>query len=136
MQENSLIKQNILKYLDNKGITQYKFYKDNNVTRGILTQNNGITEENLLKFVHYAQDISLKWLLTGEGPMLKSGSPPEPSENNPETPTESSIDTPLVAQLRAIIQEQALTIAHLEIELANERASVAANQMSTLSGES
>lgn len=81
-------------------------------------------------------NISAEWLLTGEGSMLKIDSPPEPSENNTETPTEGSIDTPLVAQLRAIIQEQARQIAHLEIELANERASVAANQMSTLSGES
>lgn len=86
MQENSIIKQNILLYLENKGITPYKFYKENGVTRGILTQNNGITEENLLKFVQFAQDISLDWLLRNEGSMLKSAEKSAPASAD-ERPT-------------------------------------------------
>jgi hypothetical protein len=88
IQENSLIKQNILRYLDYKGVTQYRFYKENNVTRGILTQNNGITEDNLLKFVAFAQDISLEWLLTGNGSMLKTPTASEPPCNPVVTPLE------------------------------------------------
>lgn len=95
MQENSLIKQNILKYLDLKGITPYRFYKENDVTRGILTQNNGITEENLLKFVRFAQDISLEWLLTGEGAMLKEEQPSEDIET-PLQKTSNDLVTPLL----------------------------------------
>ena len=71
MQEISSIKDKILYYLDKKGITRYRFYKDTGVTRGILDQKNGITEDNLLKFINYAQDISLEWLLLGVGDMLK-----------------------------------------------------------------
>lgn len=78
MQENSPIKERILTYLDYKGVTRYKFYKVTGITRGILDQKNGITEDNLLKFLYYAQDISLKWLLFGEGDIIKEGMDPKP----------------------------------------------------------
>lgn len=62
-------------YLTNKGVTPYEFYKVSGVTRGILTQNNGINEENLARFLAYANDINPEWLLTGEGDMLKTKRP-------------------------------------------------------------
>lgn len=116
MQENSIIKQNILKYLEYKGITPYKFYKDNDVTRGILTQNNGITEENLLKFVRFAQDISLNWLLTGEGDMIKPETQPNASSNTVSPPSECCEDG-VISTLKDIIKEQAKEIVRLEMEL-------------------
>lgn len=70
-QEKSPIKQKILLYLAHKGVTPYEFYKNSGVTRGILTQNNGINEENLARFLDYAIDINPAWLLTGDGDMLK-----------------------------------------------------------------
>jgi len=70
-QEFSPIKAKILSYLDFKGVTRYKFYKETGITRGILDQNNGIAEDNLLKFVNYAQDISLDWLFYNKGEMLR-----------------------------------------------------------------
>lgn len=72
MQEKSQIKQKILLYLTKKGITPYEFYKASGVTRGILTQNNGINEDNLARFLAYATDVNPEWLLTGEGEMLKT----------------------------------------------------------------
>ena len=125
MQENSLIKQNILKYLDLKGITPYRFYKENDVTRGILTQNNGITEENLLKFVRFAQDISLEWLLTGEGPMLKKEQPSEDIETPLQKPSNDLV-APLLAHIDSITREnERLKIenARLESELERMRSS-------------
>ena len=116
MQENSIIKQNILKYLEYKGITPYKFYKDNDVTRGILTQNNGITEENLLKFVRFAQDISLNWLLTGEGDMIKPETQPNASSNTVSPPSECREDG-VISTLKDIIKEQAKEIVRLEMEV-------------------
>jgi len=71
MQKNSLIKKNILKYIDYKGISKYKFYHDTGITRGILDQNNGMSEENTAKFLAYCPDINSEWLLTGYGEMLK-----------------------------------------------------------------
>lgn len=70
-QEKSPIKARILYYLDYMAISRYSFYKETGITRGVLDQNNGISEENLMKFLDYAQDISPIWLLTGEGDMFK-----------------------------------------------------------------
>lgn len=70
-QEKSLIKQNILLYLAKKEVSPYEFYKKSGVTRGILQQNNGISEDNIARFLAYAPDINTEWLLTGKGSMLK-----------------------------------------------------------------
>lgn len=78
-QEKSPIKQKILHYLNKKGITPYEFYKNSGVTRGILQQNNGISEENIARFLAYAKDVNIEWLLTGTGSMLKGI-----TENNSE----------------------------------------------------
>ena len=72
MQEKSLIKKKILEYLEFKDVSKYQFYKETNITRGILDQNNGITEENIYRFLAYAKDISLTWLFTGHGDMLNT----------------------------------------------------------------
>lgn len=71
-QEKSQIKQKILRYLRFKGVSEYKFYKDSGVTRGVLQQPNGISEDNLSRFLAYAADVNSEWLLTGRGAMLKT----------------------------------------------------------------
>jgi hypothetical protein len=48
MQEKSLIKKNILQFLENKEISKHKFYQDTGITRGILDQNNGMSEETMM----------------------------------------------------------------------------------------
>lgn len=73
-QEKSPIKQNILLYLENKGVTPYEFYKESGVTRGILQQNNGISEDNIARFLAYAPDVNIEWLLTSKGSIIKDGS--------------------------------------------------------------
>lgn len=76
MQENkhnkSLIKRNILKYLNIIGVSKYEFYKNAGMSRGTLDNTSGLTEENILKFFAYAPDVRPEWLLTGKGEMLKS----------------------------------------------------------------
>lgn len=69
-QEKSPIKQRILQYIDYKGISKYKFYKESGITRGILDQSTGLSEETLVKFLDYAREISYRWLLFGMGEML------------------------------------------------------------------
>lgn len=78
MQEKSLIKQNILQFIDFKGITKYKFYQETGITRGVLDQNNGMSEENTAKFLACYPEINAEWLLTGNGSMLKSEQPQPP----------------------------------------------------------
>lgn len=70
-QEKSLIKRNIMQYLDYKNISEYRLYKESGITRGVLSQNNGISEDNLMRFLAYAPDVNPQWLLTGRGGMLR-----------------------------------------------------------------
>lgn len=71
MQKKSLIKQNILYFIEYKGISRYKFYQKTGITRGILDQDNGMSEENTAKFLAYFPEVSPEWLLTGRGDMLR-----------------------------------------------------------------
>lgn len=85
-QEKSPIKQKILLYLAQKNISQYEFYKNTGITRGVLTQNNGISEDNITRFLAYYPEVNAEWLLTGQGNMLKT-------KCTSEKPT--SIDKPI-----------------------------------------
>ena len=71
-QEKSPIKRKISLFLEKKGITPYEFYKRTGITRGILSQNNGISEDNLARFLAHFPEVNLEWLLTGRGEMLKT----------------------------------------------------------------
>ena len=68
----SLFKMRILQYLDKKGITKYECYKNTGITNGVLSQKNGLSEENTMKFLAYYTDISTDWFFTGKGEMLIS----------------------------------------------------------------
>lgn len=97
-QEKSPIKQNILLYLESKGITQYEFYKNTGVTRGVLGQNNGISEDNLSRFLAYYKDVNIEWLITGKGEMLK---------NNDKT----LLSSPAPSKIEAINNHEAIPFA-------------------------
>lgn len=112
MRDFSIIKQKILQYLDYKGISKYKFYQETGITNGILSQSNGLSEENTLKFLSKYRDISLSWLFYGEGSMLKTETPLEDTSNDVLTPENGVLNT-----LKGIIKEQALEIARLELEV-------------------
>jgi|GEM_PF-1480206 len=69
-QNKSLIKRNILEYLNFKGISRYEFYKKSGISRGTLDNTSGLTEENIGKVLAYCTDLNLVWMLTGTGEML------------------------------------------------------------------
>lgn len=70
MREISILKNRILQYIENKNISKYEFYQKTGISNGILSQKNGLSEDNILKFLSYFTDINPEWLLTGEGEML------------------------------------------------------------------
>lgn len=72
MREFSILKGRILQYLELKGITKYTFYKVTGIANGVLSQPNGISEDNLLRFLECYPDVNPSWLLRGEGAMLES----------------------------------------------------------------
>lgn len=61
-----------MQYLDYKGIKKSVFYTDTGVSNGVLSQKNGISEDNLMRFLNFYSEISPEWLLTGKGEMLKT----------------------------------------------------------------
>ena len=134
-QEKSQIKQKILLYLQKKGVSLYEFYKNTGVTRGILTQNNGINEDNLAKFLAYAPDISPEWLLTGRGEMLKSSTSetvtpdlqPEPTLTNDPTEGTPYFDVDFIGGFSEIFNDQTATPACRIIAPGFEKASVWCN---------
>ena len=76
MQEKSQIKQNILLYIDFIGISKYDFYRRTGITRGVLDQPTGISEDNIAKFIAYFNEVNIEWLITGKGNMLKKNVTP------------------------------------------------------------
>ena len=120
MRDFSIIKQKILQYLDIKGISKYKFYQETGITNGILSQTNGLSEENTLKFLSKYRDISLDWLFYDEGSMLRSDAPSDSQTNSSDTVSDG-----VATVLQKIIHDQALEIAMLKIELNKYRPSSA-----------
>jgi hypothetical protein len=80
MIKKSTFKERILQYLEIKGITKYEFYQKTGVSNGTLSQNGGLGEENILKFLSYYRDISSDWFLFGKGEMFRN-TEEKPAEN-------------------------------------------------------
>ena len=57
------IKEKLLKILEDKGVTEYKFYKDTGVSRGTLSNSSGLNAETLTKFFAYFPDIDANFIL-------------------------------------------------------------------------
>lgn len=72
MRDFSILKQRILQFLDIKGITKYKFYQETGIANGILSQKNGLTEENIERFLSTYPEVSSEWFLRGKGEMFVS----------------------------------------------------------------
>lgn len=66
-QKISPIKQRILQYAESLGISKREFYAKIGVSRGTLESKTGITEDVLAKFIATYPNISVEWLLTGDG---------------------------------------------------------------------
>lgn len=75
IQKISPIKQRILFYADKIGISKREFYSRIGVSRGTLEAKTGITEDVLTKFFATYPEVSIRWVMTGEGEMLNSARP-------------------------------------------------------------
>ena len=71
MRENSIIKTNILYFIESQGITKYELYQKTGISNGVLSQKGGMSEDNTIKFLSYYSQVSADWLLTGRGDMLR-----------------------------------------------------------------
>nr|DAV36840.1 MAG TPA: hypothetical protein [Caudoviricetes sp.] len=71
-QNISPIKQRILFFAGTLGISKRDFYAKIGVSRGTLESKTGITEDVITKFFATYPEVSVEWLMTGEGEMLKN----------------------------------------------------------------
>ena len=119
MQEKSPIKKNILQYIEYKGISKYKFYQETGITRGVLDQNNGMSEENTARFIAQYPEVSTDWLLTGKGSMLREQSAPEvaPPPSEPAFPG-------FIEEIKSL----SVKVGRLEAENEHLRAAIEAKQ--------
>lgn len=69
-----MIRKRILQYLELKGISKYKFYQITGLSNGFLDKEGSIGSDKCEKICYEYDDISVVWLITGKGPMLKSNS--------------------------------------------------------------
>ena len=61
-----------MQYLENEGISKLECYRNTGMTNSVLSKKEGLSEDNLLRFISYYRDVNPGWLLTGEGDMLVS----------------------------------------------------------------
>ena len=74
-QKISPIKQRILQFAETLNISKRDFYKTIGVSRGTLESKTGITEDIVAKFIATYPEISVEWLITGEGNIFKTKIP-------------------------------------------------------------
>jgi phage repressor protein C with HTH and peptisase S24 domain len=65
-------RKRILEYIESKGITKYRFYKDIGLSNGYLDKEGSIGSDICEKISYQYKDLSLEWLITGLGSMLKA----------------------------------------------------------------
>lgn len=127
--ESSAIKRNILRYLESKGISQYQCYKDTGITRGVLGQSTGISEDNLIKFLDHYRDVSTEWLITGEGDMLLDESAIRTTQhvtgnNNTVAGRDLTTSTANIPELIAMTNQHQSTISDLVSTISKQQATI------------
>lgn len=67
----SKIQDRLKQYIDNKKISVREFCRKVNVSSSFLARDAEIASDKLLNIVNTFDDISIEWLITGEGEMMK-----------------------------------------------------------------
>lgn len=99
----------IYQYIDYKGITSAEFERINSISNGYLSKmknrSASIGEDIMVIILENCPEIEPKWLLTGEGPMLKSAAS-DVSKNNVKTtlpiPDDNGLLSVVISQQRTI----------------------------------
>ena len=65
-------KDNILKYIEKESMSKAEFYKKTGLSNGFLDKNVNISSQNIEIIISVFPNLSLHWLITGEGNMYNS----------------------------------------------------------------
>lgn len=69
-----MILDRIIEYLEYKGISKYKFYKETGLSNGFLDKKGSIGADKCEIIYSHYPDLNLEWLITGKGEKLKKSS--------------------------------------------------------------
>lgn len=72
MSSSISIRQRVIKYLNAKRISKYRFYKDTGFSNGFLDKYGAIASDNCEKICQIYSDLNPEWLLTGRGDMQRT----------------------------------------------------------------
>lgn len=120
-QEKSPIKQKILLYLAEIGMSAADFYRKSGVTRGVLAQNNGISEDNISRFFKCFPEVNPSWLILGVGNMTLDQPLNQESQEQKQEISPTQEAPQFFSELLATIERQAKEIGRLEAELAETK---------------
>ena len=72
-----MIQDRIIEYLEYKGISKYKFYKETGLSNGFLYKKWTIGADKCEIIYSHYPDLNLEWLITGQGEKLKENAKSE-----------------------------------------------------------
>lgn len=69
-----MIRDRIIEYLEYKGISKYKFYKETGLSNGFLDKKGSIGADKCEIIYYHYSDLNLEWLIIGKGDKIKNSS--------------------------------------------------------------
>ncbi len=95
----------MLQYIEYKGISKYKFCKETGFSNGILDKNRNLGSDKCRIISEVYNDISIEWLITGTGSMLRNSN----VQKTEQTPVNTNVsvvqDTKCKQQIQLLQQE-------------------------------
>ena len=79
LNENAGASKRVLLFLENQGITRYRFAKEIGASRGFLDMSENMGTDKASKILNHYPQLNPEWLITGKGSMLRDALPPEES---------------------------------------------------------
>lgn len=115
------IRNRIVKYIDHKMISKYKFYQIIGVSNGFLDKTGSIGSDKCEKISYVFPDLNMTWLLTGKGEMILESStetvPPITTPISHNMDTESFVYKKLLQEKEEEIKKLNREIGRLEERL-------------------
>lgn len=65
------VRERLKQFIDYKGISKYKFYKDLGLSNGFLDKDGNIGSDKCEKIIYQYPELNILWLITGQGEMLQ-----------------------------------------------------------------
>lgn len=110
------LKSRIFKFIEYKGITISEFERNSTLANGYLKKFKGsIGSDKLNSISNYYPELSLEWLITGKGPMLKST---EASTEDEEETEKDRFYQDIIFTYQEAAKDYRKKIEYLEAELA------------------